>query len=218
MKVQANQVVSIHYTLRDDAGVVIDSSEGRDALEYIQGKGMIVPGLEAAMLDKALGEKFKVTVSPAEGYGESDPNMIQEIPIDAFQGAEVEPGMQFVARGPQGQMMITVTEVKGTTVIANGNHPLAGKNLNFEIEVAAIREATSEELENGLGGGCCGGHGGCGCHGEEEGDGSCGDECGCGDEEVECCGGKGHDDGSECCGGKGHGQDESKGCCGGKGH
>jgi len=219
MKIQENHVVSMHYTLRNDAGEVVDSSQGRDPLDYIHGMGMIVPGLEKAMLGKAVNDKFNVVVSPAEGYGDYDARMVQEIPLEAFQGAEVEPGMQFMARGPQGQTVITITAVKGEVAVADGNHPLAGKNLNFEIEVTGIREATTEELENGLGGGCCGG------------DCDCGDECDCSDDDEheccggkghddgsECCGGKGHADGSECCGGKGHGHDDGHECCGGKGH
>lgn len=209
MKIANNHVVAIHYTLKNDAGAVIDSSAGRDPLDYIQGKGMIVPGLEKEMIGRAIGDKFSVKVSPEEGYGVRRPEMVQEIPLEAFQGVDkVEAGMTFVARGPQGQMMVTITEVKETVAVIDGNHELAGQNLNFEIEVASVREATEDELENGLDrGGCCGGHGGCGCSDEEEG--CCSD-----DEEVECCGGKGHDDGSECCGGKGHGAKEG-GCCGG---
>lgn len=202
MKIQDNHVVSIHYTLKTDAGEMLDTSAGRDPLDFIQGKGMIVPGLEKAMVGRTQGEKFSVKVAPEEGYGVRDPQLIQEIPLEAFQGVEkVEAGMSFIARGPQGQMMVRITSVSDKTATVDGNHELAGQNLNFDIEVSSFREATSEELENGLHqGGCCGGHGDCGC---EE-----------GEDDHECCGGKGHDDGSECCGGKGHGASEH-GCCGG---
>lgn len=212
MKIQDNHVVSIHYTLKTDSGETLDSSAGREPLDFIQGKGMIVPGLEKAMVGRAQGEKFSVKVSPEEGYGVRDPQMIQEIPLEAFQGVDkVEAGMSFVARGPQGQMMVRITSVNEKTAVVDGNHELAGQNLNFDIEVASFRDATAEELEDGLhGGGCCGGHGECGCEEEED--------------EHECCGGKGHGDGSECCGGKGHGhehghshgqQKSEHGCCGG---
>jgi FKBP-type peptidyl-prolyl cis-trans isomerase SlyD len=201
MKIQNNHVVSIHYTLKTDAGEMLDTSAGRDPLDYIQGKGMIVPGLEKAMLGRVKGDKFSVTVSPEEGYGVRDPQLIQEIPLEAFQGVDkVEAGMSFVARGPQGQMMVRITSVGEKTATIDGNHELAGQNLNFDIEVAELRDATSEELENGLwSGGCCGGD--CDCHEEADAD-------------HECCGGKGHEDGSECCGGKGHGHSDH-GCCGG---
>jgi len=190
MKIANNHVVSIHYTLKNDAGETIDSSAGREPLEYIQGKGMIVPGLEKAMLDKAVGEKFSVNVLASEGYGERNEDMIEEIPLEAFQGVEkVEAGMSFFAQGPHGQMVVTIKAVNDKFATVDGNHELAGQNLNFEIEITDVREATAEELEEGLDqGGCCGGHGGCGCHeGSEdeheccsdEGNHPCGDDCKC---------------------------------------
>ncbi len=190
MKIENNHVVSMHYTLKSDAGEIIDTSAGRDPLDYIQGKGMIVPGLEKAMLGHAIGEKFNVTVIPSEGYGEYVADLVQEVPLEAFQGVPaVEVGMTFVAHGPHGPMMIAVKEVREKTAVIDGNHELAGKNLNFEVEVAAVRVATEDELSNGLHAehGCCGG--GCGCHDEE------------GSEEDSCCHGTKHDDPDhECCG------------------
>jgi FKBP-type peptidyl-prolyl cis-trans isomerase SlyD len=196
MKIQDNHVVCMHYTLTSDEGNVIDSSAGRDALDYIQGQGMIVPGLEKAMLGKAVGDKFTVVVPAAEGYGEYNPALVQEIPLEAFQGVpNVEVGMTFVARGPQGQTMVTITEVKEKVAVANANHELAGKNLNFAIEVTEVRDATANELENGLhahGGGCCGG----GCGGGSDEDDSISEDA------KECCGGTKHEDPThECCGG-----------------
>ena len=190
MKIANNHVVSIHYTLKNDAGETIDSSAGREPLDFIQGKGMIVPGLEKAMLGKDVGEKFSIKVSASEGYGERIEDLIEEVPLDAFQGVEkVEPGMSFFAQGPHGQMVVTITAVRDGVAIVDANHELAGQNLNFEIEVTEVREASAEELEEGLDqGGCCGGHGGCGCHGESEAEGECcseegghpcGDECKC---------------------------------------
>jgi FKBP-type peptidyl-prolyl cis-trans isomerase SlyD len=214
MKIQNNHVVSIHYTLKNDAGEVIDSSAGRAPLDYIQGKGMIVPGLEKAMIGKGLGDKFSVTVSPEEGYGTRRPELVQEIPLNVFQGVDtVEPGMTFVANGPNGRMMVTISEVRDTVAVVDGNHELADKNLNFEIEVATVREATADELEEGLSrGGCCGGGGGCGCHDESDEEGCCG-----GGDGEGCCGGS--EDGEEksgCCGGTKHGQEHE--CCGGHDH
>ena len=194
MKIENNHVVSMHYTLKSDAGEIIDSSAGREPLDYIQGKGMIVPGLERAMLGRTLGDKFAVTVVPAEGYGEYMQELVQEVPLEAFSGVpSVEAGMSFVAHGPQGPMMITVKAVGEKTATVDGNHELAGQNLNFDIEIAAVRVATAEELENGLHA-----HGGCGCGcscGEEE-EGCCG-------EEDECCHGEKHDDPDHVCCGKG---------------
>ena len=168
MKIQENHVVAIHYTLRNDEGKVIDSSAGREALDYIQGHGMIVPGLEKAMLNKTLGEKFTVRVTPEEGYGVRSEELIQEVPLTAFGGVDkVEKGLSFVARGPGGQTVVTITEVREDVAVIDGNHELAGVALNFDIEVTSVREATADELEHGLhhhahgGGGCCGGS--CGC-------------------------------------------------------
>lgn len=197
MQIKKDLVVGMHYTLKSDAGEVIDSSAGRAPLEYIQGSGMIVPGLEKAMDGKSLGDQFSVVVSPAEGYGEYQEDLLQAVPREAFQGVEdIQPGMRFVANGPQGQTMVTVKSVGETEVTVDGNHELAGQNLNFEIEVASVREASAEELANGqpnCQGGCCGGH-------DHDGDHEC---CG-GHDDGECCGGKGHEDGHECCGGKNH--------------
>ncbi|NLB63752.1 MAG: peptidylprolyl isomerase [Fibrobacter sp.] len=176
MKIQKNCVVSMHYTLTDDNGQVVDSSQDRDALDYIQGYGMIVPGLEKNMEGKAIGEKFSVKVEPAEGYGEYRSELVQEVPRSVFQGVdEIEVGMNFIANSPEGQMMVTITAVKGDNVEINGNHPLAGQNLNFDIEVVSVREATADELEKGLGGGCgdCSGNEDC----DEDND--CGGNCGC---------------------------------------
>jgi len=150
MQVQNNSVVSIHYTLTTAKGSVVDSSVDHDPLAYIQGKGHIVPGLEQAMEGKSVGDKFKVSVSPEEGYGLRDENLIDRIPKEAFQGVpQVEAGMEFYADGPNGPVMITVTGVDGDMVLVDGNHPLAGEVLNFEIEVMDVREATAEETEHG---------------------------------------------------------------------
>lgn len=150
MKAAKNTVVSIHYTLTDAEGAVVDTSSGHAPLAYIQGMGHIVPGLEKAMEGKAVGDKFKISVPAEEGYGLRDENLIDRIPKEAFQGVpEVEPGMEFYADGPNGPVMITVKEVDGDHVVVDGNHPLAGKVLNFEIEVTEVREATAEESEHG---------------------------------------------------------------------
>lgn len=148
MKIQNNSYVSIHYTLTSDDGQVIDSSLDRDPLNYIQGLHMIVPGLEKEMLDHQKDDKFNVKVSSAEGYGERNDELIQELELSLFNGVEkVEVGMSFYAQTPNGPMPLTVTQVTDTHAIVDANHPLAGQNLNFEIEVVAVREATEEEIQ-----------------------------------------------------------------------
>jgi FKBP-type peptidyl-prolyl cis-trans isomerase SlyD len=150
MQITENSVVSFHYTLTDKDGQVIDSSTGNAPLTYLHGVGQIVPGLENALVGKAVGDKLDVEVSAAEGYGEHHDFMVQQVPRDAFQGVdEIEPGMQFQAQTPQGGMTVTVTAVDATTVTVDGNHPLAGKNLFFAVEIVSVRAASSEELEHG---------------------------------------------------------------------
>jgi FKBP-type peptidyl-prolyl cis-trans isomerase SlyD len=151
MQVVKNSVVAFNYTLTDPAGQVLDSSQGREPLTYIHGIGQIIPGLEKHMEGKAAGAAFKVTVSPEEGYGVRDDRAVQQVPKAAFQGAgEIKAGMQFRAQGPQGQQqVVTVTKIEGDTVTVDGNHPLAGVSLNFDVAVVEVREATKEELEHG---------------------------------------------------------------------
>lgn len=145
------KVVSIHYTLKDDDGDVVDSSSGGEPLDYLHGAGNIVPGLEAAMIGRGIGDKFKVTVAPADGYGEVVGGGPRVVPRSAFPDeVELEEGMQFFVRGPDGEPFpVWVAGVKGDEVLIDANHPLAGENLNFEVEVVGIRDATKEEVEHG---------------------------------------------------------------------
>lgn len=195
MQIAHQTVVQMHYTLKDDNGNTIDSSVGKEPLEYIQGLGMIVPGLEKAMVGKSVGDKFEVVVLPAEGYGEYNKGLVSEIPKTAFQGDDVQVGMTFYAQTPNGILPIRILEVKEDKVTVDANHELAGKNLNFAIEVVSVRQATEKELESLQ-------HHHCHCHDHED--------------EHECCGGKNHGEGHECCGGKNHGEGHE--CCGGKNH
>ena len=151
MNVAQDKVVLIHYTLKNDAGAVIDSSSGGDPLAYIHGQGNIIPGLEKALDGKQKGDKVSVKVDPAEGYGVRDDALVQSVPRRAFGGVpDIKPGMQFHAQGEQGHTrVVTVTGVKGDMVTVDGNHPLAGENLNFDVEIAEVRDATEEEMEHG---------------------------------------------------------------------
>lgn len=151
MQVAKNTVVTIDYTLTDPQGKVIDSSEGKQPLPYLHGAGNIIPGLETKLEGKAAGDALKVVVDPKDGYGVRDERMVQVVPATAFQGVgQVQPGMQFRAQGPQGQMqVVTVTKVEGDNVTVDGNHPLAGVTLTFDVTVRSVRPATPEELEHG---------------------------------------------------------------------
>ena len=166
MKIADKTVVQMHYTLTSDEGKVIDSSEGREPLQYIQGAHMIVVGLEKAMVGHDVGDKFDVKVIPSEGYGEYNEEMTQEVPLDVFQGVDkVVEGMMFYAQTPAGPMPIRVKSVSEKTAVIDANHELAGQNLNFAIEVVSVREATEEDLKP-MGHHCC-------CGGEGEGDHEC---------------------------------------------
>ena len=150
MQIAQNAVVSFHYTLTNNEGEVLDSPEGREPLAYIHGAGNIVPGLEKELDGKTSGDELKVAVSPEEGYGEVQEALVQEVPREAFQGVEdIEAGMQFQAQTQGGPLMVTVTKVEGDTVTVDGNHPLAGETLNFDVQITNVREASAEELEHG---------------------------------------------------------------------
>ncbi|MDO8907185.1 MAG: peptidylprolyl isomerase [Pseudohongiella sp.] len=150
MMIGKNSVVAINYTLTNDAGEVMDSSEGRDPLTYLHGAHNLIPGLEKQLEGKTAGASFKATIAPADGYGESDPAMIQTLPREMFRGVDnIEVGMGFTAQGPQGQQNIMVTAINGDEVTVDGNHPMAGKTLHFAVEVISVREATAEEIDHG---------------------------------------------------------------------
>lgn len=150
MQIAAQKVASFHYTLTNAEGKVIDSSRERGPLSYLQGAGNIVPGLEKAMDGHANGDKFQVEVVPEQGYGQRHPQLVQKVPKNAFANVgEPKPGMQFQTSGPNGPMLVTVTAVDGDEVTIDGNHPLAGETLHFDVEVTDVRDANEDELNNG---------------------------------------------------------------------
>lgn len=151
MQIAPNTVASIDYTLTDDDGRILDTSQGREPLTYLHGAGQLIPGLESALEGQSAGDSLAVTVAPADAYGERDERLIQEVSRSAFESvAEVEAGMQFQVKDRSGQgRMITVTAVEQDKVTVDANHPLAGKPLNFEVEVVEVRPATDAEIEQG---------------------------------------------------------------------
>ncbi|MEX1023943.1 MAG: peptidylprolyl isomerase [Planctomycetota bacterium] len=150
MQITKNAVASIEYTLKNDDGEVIDTSTGRAPLAYVHGKGSLVPGLESQLEGKAPGDKLEVRVAPEEGYGPRHEAMVQTVAREQLP-PEPEPqtGMQFQAQTEQGPLVLTVVDVAEDKVTLDGNHPLAGMALNFEVNVVDVREATPEELEHG---------------------------------------------------------------------
>jgi FKBP-type peptidyl-prolyl cis-trans isomerase SlyD len=150
MVVAENKVVLIHYTLKDGEGNVVDSSSGGEPLAYLHGRGNLISGLEKELEGKTTGDKLNVSISPADGYGERDANLVQRVPRRSFGGASVKPGMQFQAQTSSGETRIaTVKAVQGDMVTVDMNHPLAGEQLHFEVEITEVRDATEEELAHG---------------------------------------------------------------------
>jgi len=150
MEASPDTVVTIDYTLKGDNEEVIDTSEGREPLSYLHGHGNIVPGLEKAIEGKTEGDEISVTVEPEEGYGPHRPELVQNVSMEAFAGiGEVEPGMKFNAESAQGPLIVTVTRIEGEQVTIDANHDLAGKELNFDVTVRDVREASQQELEQG---------------------------------------------------------------------
>lgn len=150
MTIADESVVSMHYTLKDDKGTVLDSSSGGEPLVYLQGSGNIIPGLEEALVGKKTGDKLKVSLSPDKGYGERDERLVQTIPKSQFQNADrMKVGMQFQINSQGGPMILTVVEIKENDLVVDGNSPLAGQTLHFDVEITDVRKATDEELEHG---------------------------------------------------------------------
>ncbi len=150
MPITSNKVVQIHYKLTNANGELLDSSEGREPLAYLQGAGNIIPGLEKALEGKDVGDQFTVTIPPEEAYGERNEALIQVIPREAFVDVEeIKPGMQFQAQMGDHPQIIVVTKVEGDNITIDANHPLAGEALTFDVSVADVRDATEEELAHG---------------------------------------------------------------------
>lgn len=146
MAIAHNDVVTIHYTLKDDTDKVIDSSAGGEPLAYLHGHGNIIPGLERELAGKNVGDRLKVRVPAAEGYGEYDRALVQKVPRRALKGiADLRVGLRLQA----GHQAVIVTHIAGDMITLDGNHPLAGQNLTFDVEITAVRAATEEELTHG---------------------------------------------------------------------
>ena len=152
LSIQPNAHVTLAYTLKDDDGEILDTSEGEDGepIRYVHGYGMLVPGLEAALAGKTAGEKLDVVVSAEEGFGDHDADLVVEIERADFPDpAAIQEGDEFVAESPDGdEVVMRVVEIKGDAVVVDANHPLAGVTLHYSVEVQDVREATSEEVES----------------------------------------------------------------------
>jgi FKBP-type peptidyl-prolyl cis-trans isomerase SlyD len=218
VKISKDTVATLSYTVTETSGQVVGTTQQGEPVTALIGHGYLVKGLEAALLGHEKGDEFTITLEPKDSYGEIDNTLVQTIDRKLFGDFAVAEGNVFEADSPNGPMAVVVKEVKDDVVLVDGNHPLAGKTLNFLIIVEDVREATEEEVKHGhahVGGHCpseehehhcCHGH-----HHDEDG-------------EHHCCHGHHHDDEDgehECCHGKGHHHDDEDGeheCCHGKGH
>ncbi|MDQ7091252.1 MAG: peptidylprolyl isomerase [Methylococcales bacterium] len=150
MQIVDNLVVSIHYTLTNSEGSELDSSKGEEPLVYLQGAHNIVKGLEEALADKKVGDTFNVTIEPEKAYGLYQEDMQQVVDKSMFEGVEeLEVGMMFNADVSHGTGIVSITKIEEDEITIDGNHPLAGETLTFDVEVINIREATADELEHG---------------------------------------------------------------------
>ncbi|MBI9035052.1 MAG: peptidylprolyl isomerase [Bacteroidales bacterium] len=149
MNIAKDMVVAIHYTLKNKNGEIVDSSEGMDPLTYLHGHGHIVPGLEEELEGKNKSDKFEASISAEKGYGMRNDMLVQEVTREMFGDQELKEGMVFHAESEGHPIMINIVKVDGDKITIDGNHPLAGEDLFFAIEVSDVREASKEELEHG---------------------------------------------------------------------
>jgi FKBP-type peptidyl-prolyl cis-trans isomerase SlyD len=149
MQIGAKKAVTIHYTLKDDAGEVLDTSDKRDPLTYLHGTGNIVPGLEAALEGKSPGDALDVTLTPEQAYGQRDEEAVRNVPRRKLPAGKIAVGTQFRMQTDGGMVVGTVLALRGDYVTVDLNHPLAGKTLHFNVSVVEVRDATEEELSHG---------------------------------------------------------------------
>lgn len=149
MEIGKEKIVTVEYTLKDKAGNVIDTSKGRGALTYMHGVGHMIPGFETALEGKGSKESLSFSVEPLQGYGERNDAMLFPIPKDKFQDPQnITIGMQVQVQTEQGATVMTVAEVSDQSVVLDANHPLAGKELFFDVEILDVRDATEAELKS----------------------------------------------------------------------
>ena len=227
MKIAKNTVVTVSYVVTDETDQVVGRTDPKQPVVALIGQEYLVPGMDKGLVGHEKGDEFTLKLKPEEAFGEFMDGLVQSIDRSMFGDFPIQVGNAFEADTSAGPRLVVIKEINDDKVVVDGNHPLAGKTLNFMIVVEDVREATDEEIahghahENGVcpseaHGGCCGGGGGCcgGGHGHGHGGG-----CGCHDpyeEEHECCGGgHGHGHGGCGCHDSAEEKEEQGGCCGG---
>jgi FKBP-type peptidyl-prolyl cis-trans isomerase SlyD len=149
MKIADKKAVAIEFTLKDEAGEVLETSVGQDPLWYLQGQGNLVPGLEKALLGKDVGETVDVKLPAAEGYGERDEKEVRNVPLRKFKAQRIQVGGRYQIQAGDGQRIVFVKAVNGDYALVDGNHPLAGKTLHFICKVVEVRDASEDEQQHG---------------------------------------------------------------------
>jgi FKBP-type peptidyl-prolyl cis-trans isomerase SlyD len=151
MKIANQCVVAIHYTLTDEQGQELDSSREQEPLTYVHGMQGLIPGLERELEGREPGDQFATTVQPDDAYGELNPDLVQDVPLDALEGIDnLQVGMALQSQAPDGTVQnLRVDAIGDETATLNANHPLAGAVLKFDVSVESVREATAEELDHG---------------------------------------------------------------------
>lgn len=151
MDIRNDSVVTIAYTLTDDGGNIIDSSQGQGDFAYLHGHENIVPGLEEALEGKSAGDRVSAAVEPEKAYGPRNEELVFSVPRSRMPDeVDLEVGMEFRAQSQDGQeMIVSVVGIEDDSVTLDGNHPLAGQRLNFEVDVKDVRAATPEEIDHG---------------------------------------------------------------------
>ena len=149
MKIEKDRAVRFHYTVGEVGQPATESSQGGEPLAILIGHNNIIPGLEKAMEGREAGETFSVDVPAAEAYGERREGLTQRIPKKHFGEQRLQPGMQVVLQTNFGPRAVTIEKVGMSVVDVDLNHPMAGKDLDFDIEVVEVREASAEELAHG---------------------------------------------------------------------
>lgn len=150
MKIAKHSVVTMHYTLKNQEGMVLDSSQGREPLVYLHGVGGLIPGLEMELNDKTIGDKVAAVIAPQDAYGEIRKDMLHVVPKSGFQGEEeLMEGMQVQLDTEHGPQIAVVSKIAGDEVTLDLNHPLAGMTLYFDVEIMGVRDAEKEEISHG---------------------------------------------------------------------
>ncbi|KMT65751.1 peptidylprolyl isomerase [Catenovulum maritimum] len=167
MNIEKDSVITMHYIVKNSHGEEIDSSRDGEPMTFLHGQGFLISGLENELTGKTVGDKFECKIEAADAYGVYHDELVQALPISVFDAIEeIHEGMQLRASTDQGEQSVIITEITDETVTVDGNHPLAGVDLEFNVEIIAVRAATEEELAHGH----VHAEGGCGSHHHHEDD------------------------------------------------